>query len=438
MDAETLYTRTRGGVTIAYRAYGNGPAIVTVPSVPVSNLEMELELPGSRLNAERVGRYRTLVRFDLHGFGHSQRDALDFSLDACVADIEAVVDRIGCETFALEAIGLGTPIALAYAARHSERVTHLVLSRVCSRLEEIAGPSTAAIVSLAESDWTVTTETLARVALGWGQHELAASIAEVIRGSTTPASLLTFFEQANAWDVTAMLPRVTCPTLLVAVRDGASAVFLEPTRRIAASLPNARLVELGAEDAQGMPAVTWTFLGVPELAEPVSPRPRITLLLFADIADSTSLTETLGDESFRAKARRLDAALRSVIDDHGGRLVEGRLLGDGVLATFQSAAEGVQGASAVVEAGERAGLPLHVGLHAGDVIVESDNVFGGAVNIAARICALSAAGEVLVSGTVRELARTSAGVVFEDRGEVELKGVGEAVRVYAVREREGG
>ncbi len=69
-------------------------------------------------------------------------------------------------------------------------------------------------------------------------------------------------------------------------------------------------------------------------------------------------------------------------------------------------------------------MPVHVGLHAGDVIREEDNVFGGAVNIAARISALSAAGEVLVSATVRDLGRTSAGVVFEDRGEVRAEGGG--------------
>jgi len=80
-----------------------------------------------------------------------------------------------------------------------------------------------------------------------------------------------------------------------------------------------------------------------------------------------------------------------------------------------------------------------LGLHAGDVLREADadgrsNVYGGAVNIASRISGLSAPGEVLVSETVRSLARTSAGVGFEDRGEQVLKGVGEAVRVWAVRE----
>jgi adenylate cyclase len=82
-------------------------------------------------------------------------------------------------------------------------------------------------------------------------------------------------------------------------------------------------------------------------------------------------------------------------------------------------------------------LALHLGLHAGDVIREEGNVFGGAVNVAARISGLSAPSEVLVSHTVRDLARTSAGVVFEDRGEQALKGVGEAVRVWAVVEAGG-
>jgi adenylate cyclase len=77
-------------------------------------------------------------------------------------------------------------------------------------------------------------------------------------------------------------------------------------------------------------------------------------------------------------------------------------------------------------------------LHAGDVIREADNVYGGAVNIAARVAAAAHAGETLVSGTVRDLARTSAGVSFEDRGEQALKGIDDPVRVFAVRALEGG
>src|SRR6266540_1609519 len=127
------------------------------------------------------------------------------------------------------------------------------------------------------------------------------------------------------------------------------------------------------------------------------------------------------------------STIAAVIREHAGTPIEGKLLGDGVLAVFTSARQAIEAALACGRSGDGAGLPLHLGLHAGDVIREDNNVYGGAVNIASRISGLSAPGEVLVSDTVRSLARTSAGVAFEDRGEQELKGVGEPVRVWAVR-----
>ena len=147
------------------------------------------------------------------------------------------------------------------------------------------------------------------------------------------------------------------------------------------------------------------------------------IILFADIVDSTALTERLGDTAFRDKARGLDEAMRAAIRENGGTPVEGKTLGDGVLAVFTSAKQAIACAQACHDAAGAAGLSLHAGIHAGDVIREADNVYGGAVNIAARVAAASAAGETLVSGTVRDLARTSAGVTFEDRGEQELKGI---------------
>jgi len=100
---------------------------------------------------------------------------------------------------------------------------------------------------------------------------------------------------------------------------------------------------------------------------------------------------------------------------------------------FTSARQAIDCALRCNSAGESVGLQLHLGIHAGDVIREGNNVYGGAVNIAARIAAASAPGEVLVSDTVRGLARTSAGVVFDDRGEHELKGIEEPQRLFAVR-----
>jgi class 3 adenylate cyclase len=155
------------------------------------------------------------------------------------------------------------------------------------------------------------------------------------------------------------------------------------------------------------------------------------IILFTDIADSTSLTERMGDAAFRTDSRALDTSIRAAIRDFGGTPVSGKVLGDGVMGVFTSATQAIQAARRCVEAS--GALPLHIGLHAGDVIREDDNVYGGAVNIASRICGLCEPGEILVSATIRELARTSAGVVFEDRGEQILRGIDDPVRVFAVR-----
>lgn len=166
---------------------------------------------------------------------------------------------------------------------------------------------------------------------------------------------------------------------------------------------------------------------------PTTAPPGTAIILFADIADSTALTERLGDAAFRSRARALDDALRAAVRANGGDVIDAKTLGDGILATFPAASQAIAAALACGAAGEAQGLPLHLGLHAGDVIREQNNVFGGAVNIAARMSALSAPGEVLVSRTVADLARTSAGVTFDDRGEHALKGIAEPQQVFVVR-----
>ncbi len=211
---------------------------------------------------------------------------------------------------------------------------------------------------------------------------------------------------------------------------------------MATAMPDARLVILDAETRPGRMAQAVSALlpflgggpGVPEAQQPQTLPSGTAIILFADIVDSTALTERLGDTAFRDKAGELDGSLRTIIRDNAGVPIEGKLLGDGVLAVFTSARQAIAAALACAGSGHGAGLPLHLGLHAGDVIREDNNVYGGAVNIAARISGLSAPGEVLVSDTVRSLARTSAGVSFDDRGEHTLKGVAEPQRVFAVRE----
>ena len=155
-------------------------------------------------------------------------------------------------------------------------------------------------------------------------------------------------------------------------------------------------------------------------------------IMFADIADSTVLTEKLGDAAFRARARELFANSTTIIDEYGGRIIEGKLLGDGVLAVFNSTNSAIKCAIQLNLASPTTGLELHIGLHAGDVIKEDNNIFGGAVNLAARISSSSEPGEILVSDTIRNLAKTSTNVSFNPKGEYTLKGISEPHQLYSI------
>jgi class 3 adenylate cyclase len=375
----------------------------------------------------------SVITYDGRGTGSSDRDTSDLTLRGRLNDLEAVVERAAPVQFALCGEIHGGPPAIAYAVEHPDRVSRLVLNNASAAGSDWYGIVPASRTSQptlrdAEDDWAFNTLSFANALIGYTDSKHARRLAEVFRSGMTPKSYAAFRDAAEKIDVRDLLPQISVPTLVIHDRtlliEGAGVL----AQRLAPLIPNARFVETNAAAR-----AVDDFLSEGETTPRRAALPSGTaIILFADIAGSTALTERLGDTAFRAKARDLDGALRTIIHDNAGAPIEGKLLGDGVLAVFTSAREAIEAALHCGKAGDEAGLPLHLGLHAGDVIREENNVYGGAVNIASRIAGLSAAGEVLVSETVRSLARTSAGVRFEDRGEQALKGVGEAVRVWAV------
>jgi class 3 adenylate cyclase len=156
------------------------------------------------------------------------------------------------------------------------------------------------------------------------------------------------------------------------------------------------------------------------------------VILFTDIADSTALTERMGDAAYVAKATEFEQTIRGTVRDCRGEDIEGVTLGDGVLAVFSSGTQAIECASRAHQCARDAGFRLHVGIHAGDVLRAGNAVHGGAVNIAARVCSAAPPGETLVSDTVRSLARTSASAQFVDRGLHQFKGVSDPHHVFAV------
>ena len=125
MEPQIQYVTTSDGVSIAYYAMGQGPAMLFLV-LPMSHLEAEWQIDPLRMVFTAMAQQTTLVRLDPRGFGLSDRDADDFTVDSFVLDIEAVVDRLGLDELRIFAIGFATVPALAYTARHPDKVTHLV------------------------------------------------------------------------------------------------------------------------------------------------------------------------------------------------------------------------------------------------------------------------------------------------------------------------
>jgi len=433
MEPRIQYARTSDGVSIAYCVEGRGSELLWVSPPPFCHVKLDWESFFSHIFPPLAANNR-LLWFDWPGTGLSDRDSFDFSIEEMTRVIETVVARAGFEKFAIASLLGGVPIILTYAAKSPDRVTRLILADGWTQpSEHDQSPTWEAERALRGMDWVIYSETFARVLMGYEDEDYARELAQYLRACVEPEAHRAALEAVEHYDVSTLLPAIKIPTLVVQNQKG-HWVGIQSGRRLASEITDSRFVPVDDLTYAQLPALIDEFI---REGEGSSKRPDFpsgtAVILFADIADSTALTESLGDAAFRQKARELDASLRTIIRDHAGTPIEGKLLGDGVLAVFTSAHQAIEAALDCARSGDDAGLPLHLGIHAGDVIREDNNVYGGAVNIASRISGLSAPGEVLVSDIVRGLARTSAGVRFEDRGAQSLKGVGDPVRVFTVR-----
>jgi class 3 adenylate cyclase len=429
------YAQTEDGVSIAFAVFGQGPPLLWCPDLPNTHLQLEWQNPLHRALYDLLMQGRTLIRFDPRGHGLSDRKIADFSLDTRLLDILAIVDALGLKQFDLFTSSRGGPLAIAYAFRYPERVSSLILWNTFASAREHLETPRRFVDELLDQDWVLFTENVAGFAFGWGDQ--ATQYAEFMRACVTHETAKIIYRALDRDDVGALLSQIRAPTLVIQ-NDGIRDWTVEMGRSLAARIKNSRLVLIKGtwfENLDDIAVAIDEFLGEgEETATAGAELPEgMAVLLFADIVESTALTEQLGDAAFRGKARDLDASLRAIIRECAGTPVEGKLVGDGVLAVFTSARQAIDCALRCGGASESVGLQLHLGIHAGDVIRERNNVYGGAVNVAARIASASAPGEVLVSDTVRGLARTSAGVSFEDCGEHSLKGIEEPQRLFAVR-----
>jgi len=251
---DVRFTTTVEGTRLAYAWTGDADS---APLVKVANwlthLEYDIESPVWRHWMQDLSARYHLLRYDERGCGLSDLDVDDFSFDAWVRDLEEVVDAAGLDRFPLLGISQGGAVAVAYAVRHPERVSHLVLYGSYGR-----GPRARATTDEGRREAELMPE-LAE--LGWGRAQPAfrqvftmkfiphgspsdwKALNELQRRTTTPANAGRFLRAFNEIDVDALAPQVTVPTLVLHARDDQMPSLAEG-RRLAALIPGSRFVSL--------------------------------------------------------------------------------------------------------------------------------------------------------------------------------------------------
>lgn len=248
MEPSIQYAKTSDGVSIAFWTLGEGNPFVHMPSAPFIPALRLWHTPRGRRWCELLAEKRKLVRYDYRGFGHSDRDVADFSIEARVTDLDAVIERVAPERVALFGYFWSGPVAIAYAAHRPERVSHLVLWCTSPRGGDLfeSDAQHQALSELAEKDWTWFTESFAHRALGWSAGDEARQFAGYLRETATPAAVRSAWNACFDVDVSDLVPQVRAPTLVIQ-RRGLDAPGMNVAHGIAAHIPDARLAVVEGE-----------------------------------------------------------------------------------------------------------------------------------------------------------------------------------------------
>jgi len=442
MEPRIQYAKTSDGVSIAFWTLGEGTPFVQMTNPPFSHIQLEWQISGFRRWYERLAEKRKLVRFDGRGTGLSDRNVADYSLDAHMLDLQAVVERLGVQTFVMFAPFHAAPIAIAYAVRHPEAVSRLLLWCPFAR----SRGRTQAFEALLNRDWELFTEAVAHAVSAWSTAEEGNRHAAYLRECVTAKTGRAIYSALPEFDVAAVLSQVRTPTLILQRRQIPLDPDVEVAKGLASGIPDARLVLLegasifpGVGDMEAVLAAIDEFLGEgEEVARGAAPPEAgaFRTILFTDVEGSTALTRRLGDTRAREVLREHERIVRDALRTHGG--TEVKTMGDGFMASFSSATRALECAismeRAFAEHNETAEerIRVRIGLNAGEPIAEDEDLFGTAVIVAARIAAKAEGGEIVVSDTVRGLV-AGKGFLFSDRGDVALRGFEDPVRLYEVR-----
>jgi class 3 adenylate cyclase len=422
---------------------GSGPPIVLGSLIPFGHIERAWQIPDLRAWYERLAQLGTVVHYDARGMGMSQRTPADVSVEAHASDIAAVVDAAGEDPVTLIGPFHSGPAAVTFAAEHPARVQHLVLWCTYARGEDYWKANQAiGLRNLRHSDYEMFLRTAAHEVIGWDQGPQAAAFAEVMQAAVEPDEADRLISALAEVDVSDLLARVIAPTLVLHRRQ-LQWLDVELSRAIAAAMADARLAIVdgrsplpGVGDMDAAFEAIAGFMGVEPGWSGPQPEGSVRAVLFTDLVDHTALMNRLGDERGREVLRGHESVIRTALAEHGG--AEVKALGDGLMASFGSVTRAVEcaieiqrGIDAFNADRDDEPVQVRVGLHAGEPVEEDGDLFGSSVILASRITTRAAGGQILASGTVRDLT-AGKGFGYSDAGEFIPKGFEDPIPVWEV------
>jgi class 3 adenylate cyclase len=364
------------------------------------------------------------------------------NLETRMDDVRAVMDAVGSERAVVFGVSEGGPMSMLFAATYPERTVALALYGTAADFTTRAPAykdDGAAYLEHMERAWGTSDfarhETKEWGAPGFeGDEGLISWLASYMRRSASPSAAIALERMNREINATHALASIHVPTLVIA-RRGDLDFPIEESRRTAERILGATFVELEGN-------VHFPWVGpqddildeverfVVQLGEMEAGLDRaLATVLFTDVVGSTEKVAELGDRAWKELVETHHRRVRGQLARFRG--IEVDTAGDGFFATFDGPARAVRCANAIVAAIAPLGIEVRAGVHTGEVETIDGKVGGMAVVIGARVGALAGASEVLVSQTVKDLVAGS-GLIFEDAGEHELKGVPDRWRLYRV------
>jgi class 3 adenylate cyclase len=429
---------------VAFQVLGEGSPDLLFCNGLGSHIDIGWEAPGVSEFWQHMSEICRPIIFDRRGTGASGKflgDAMP-TWEEWAEDIGAVLDAVGSTEAVLGADLDAGPFAILYAALHPERIKALVLSNTAARYVRaddypmgVEPEAVDALIELVATSWgTPQLPTLTNPSLS-SDDPIAQRTARVARALATPRAAAAQYDYIlRNLDVRQALPLIKAPTLVLHT-SGNLIVPRELSRYLADHIEGASFLEIPGTDVGSLSAPPMEELEA--IAEFITgERPRIeiesvlTTALFTDIVDSTRKAADLGDRRWRSLLDSHDDLVRHQLRRFRGQEI--KATGDGFLASFDGPARAIRCAAEIVKSTLGLGIEIRAGLHTGECQVRGNDLSGLAVHIASRVGSMATAGEVLVSGTVKDLVIGS-GIEFVERGERELKGVPGTWKLFAVQ-----